>query len=163
MPKVVSHWKFHRHFCPLTCQSIFPPEHAISPPPLTQHRVFPREEILAQPHNLQPIPLPSTQPKTLIPKPRGDVSRINRGGYNLQQKLGWPTAEYDEIRAFVSHLAGEHLSVRADKASSFLALSYSLMIRQSKERYPLLKQYDGDWVVSDFLRVYLKNTSTRRN
>ena len=36
--------------------------------------------------------------KVLIPKPRGKVSRINRGGYNLQEKLGWPPFEYEVIR-----------------------------------------------------------------
>ncbi|KAG2047880.1 hypothetical protein BDR06DRAFT_896600, partial [Suillus hirtellus] len=32
-----------------------------------------------------------------------------------------------------------------------------------KSCYPVLKDYKDDWVVSDFLRVYLKNSSTRMN
>ena len=38
------------------------------------------------------------QVKVLILKPRGEVSRISRGGYNLHDKLGWPAADYEEIR-----------------------------------------------------------------
>ena len=35
--------------------------------------------------------------KVLISKLCGEVSRINRGGYNLQEKLGWQLNEYEEI------------------------------------------------------------------
>ncbi|KAF8833156.1 hypothetical protein BDN67DRAFT_917518 [Paxillus ammoniavirescens] len=115
MPKVASHWTFHRYFSPLTGQSVFPPEWAISPPPLTQHKVFPRDVTLAvEAQNLQPVTsaTAATQHRALIRKPWGEVSRINRGGYNLQDKLSWPVAEYEEIRSFVVHLAREHLTVR---------------------------------------------------
>ncbi|KIJ58206.1 hypothetical protein HYDPIDRAFT_44576 [Hydnomerulius pinastri MD-312] len=115
MPKVTSHWTFHRYFSPLTCQSVFPPERAISPPPLTQHKVFPPEEIPAVQARISgtaTVPATVAQPRILIPKPRGEVSRINRGGYNLQDKLGWPVVKYNEIQAFVIHLAREYLTTR---------------------------------------------------
>ena len=100
MPKIrSSHWIFHRHFSPLVCQSVFPPERSATPPPLTQHKIFARED-----SNLPAAAPPGPQEfrgprvKVLIPKPHGEVSRINRGGYNLQDKLGWPAADYEEIR-----------------------------------------------------------------
>lgn len=131
MPKVTPHWTFHRHFFPLTCRSKFSPERAITPPPLTQHRIFLREEaeVTAECQS-EPVRIGSAAPqsKMLILKPRGDVSRISRGGYNLQDKLGWPPNEYEEVRvsmihvyqiwslstqqAFIVHLAREHLAVR---------------------------------------------------
>ncbi|KIJ09722.1 hypothetical protein PAXINDRAFT_17198 [Paxillus involutus ATCC 200175] len=160
MPKVAS-WTFHRYFRPLTSQSVFPPERAISPPALTQHKVFPREEFPAlQIQELVSSTATVTQARVLIPKPRGEVSRINRGGYNLQDKLGWPAVEYDEIRTFVIHLAREHLNLRKPWGRQ-IKEQLQIVFVKSKERYPLLQEYEGDWVVSDFLRVYLKNSSGR--
>lgn len=52
----------------------------------------------------EPVAILAIPPsKVLILKPRGEVSRINRGGYNLQEKLGWPATEYEEIRVGESH------------------------------------------------------------
>ena len=100
MPKISSsHWPFHRHFSPLVCQSVFPPERSATPLPLTQHKIFAREDL-----DLPPAVPPGSrevrgpQVKVLILKPRGEVSRISRGGYNLHDKLGWPAADYEEIR-----------------------------------------------------------------
>ena len=121
MPKVTSHWTFHRYFPPLTCHAIFSPERGISPLPLTQHIIFPRDEVgssVVREPAIVALSVPVS--KVLIPKPRGEVSRINRGGYNLQEKLGWPPAEYEEIRVsltssrfrcnLLSNLAGFHHS-----------------------------------------------------
>jgi hypothetical protein len=94
------------------------------------------------PAGLLPIPLLAK-----IPKPRGEVSRISRGGYNLQEALGWPAAEYEETRvrilptvvyclfnyfffvqAFVSQLAREYLKVNKSwrfQAQPKLALVYA--------------------------------------
>jgi len=41
----------------------------------------------------------SAPPKIL--KPRGEVSHLNRGGYNLQEKLGWSLSEYKEVHVGV--------------------------------------------------------------
>ncbi|KAF8547336.1 hypothetical protein OG21DRAFT_1389916, partial [Imleria badia] len=92
-----------RYFSPLTQHSVFSLEHAVTSPPLMQHKIFPCKEPIvlenaaqpAQPQNPDPIPVPSC--RVLIPKPWGEVSRINRGGYNLHERLGWQAAEYEEI------------------------------------------------------------------
>jgi len=45
-----------------------------------------------------PMPLPTSMlTMALICKPQGEVSWISWSGYNLQDKLGWPPAEYKEI------------------------------------------------------------------
>jgi len=102
MPKIVTyHWSYHHHFSPLICQSVFPPERRVTPPPIMQHRMFPHEDkpdAESQDADLVSSRDPTPQVKTLILKPRGEVSRINRGGYNLQDKLGWPATDYKEIR-----------------------------------------------------------------
>ncbi|KAG1797264.1 hypothetical protein EV424DRAFT_1546663 [Suillus variegatus] len=83
----------------------FPPERALDPPILTQHKVFSRAVDLIPP-TMPGLPAPltlSAPPKIL--KPRGEVSHLNRGGYNLQEKLGWSLSEYEDIRSFIIHLA----------------------------------------------------------
>ncbi|KAG6372573.1 hypothetical protein JVT61DRAFT_7686 [Boletus reticuloceps] len=165
MPKSTSyHWSFHRHFSPLVCQTAFPPERTITPPPLTQHKLFAREDLAVQSQLVEaPIPQQGSTPhiKVLIPKPRGEVSRINRGGYNLQEKLGWPATDYEEIRGFVIQLAREYLNTTRPWGRQFPD-QLQIVFRKVKERFPLLCDYEGDWVVSDFLRVYLKNSSAGR-
>ncbi|KAG1787895.1 hypothetical protein EV424DRAFT_1339353 [Suillus variegatus] len=161
MPRI-SHWPYKRHFGPLTMHCEFPPERALDPPILTQHKVFSRAVDLIPPTMPGlPAPLTSSAPPKIL-KPRGEVSRLNRGGYNLQEKLGWSLSEYEDIRSFVIHLAREHLNVqRSWKAQ--LTPKLKKVFSEAKSRYPVLDDYKDDWVVSDFLRVYLKNSSTRAN
>ncbi|KAG1895985.1 uncharacterized protein F5891DRAFT_1193615 [Suillus fuscotomentosus] len=170
MPKVSrtpSRWRYCRHFKPLTIHCEFPPERACTPPPLTQHTVFSRDTDTSIPGAdidvAQPMP-PAVQfaeqsPITKIPKPHGEVSRINHGGYNLQEKLGWSPLEYEEIRNFVTHLANEYLKVNKTwrrQAQCSLTVVYT----EAKKRYPILGDYQGDWAVGDMLRIYLKNSSS---
>ncbi|KAG2137102.1 uncharacterized protein EDB93DRAFT_1253719 [Suillus bovinus] len=42
-------------------------------------------------------PVPNLLPSKIL-KPQGEVTRISRGGYNLQVTLGWPVADYEETR-----------------------------------------------------------------
>ncbi|KIK79220.1 hypothetical protein PAXRUDRAFT_16447 [Paxillus rubicundulus Ve08.2h10] len=104
MPKVAS-WTFHRCFHPLTSQSIFPPECAISPSALMQHKVFPREEFPAlQIQELVSLTAIVTQARVLIPKPHREVSRINQGGYNLQD---WVVSDFLRVNRFLD-LEAQH-------------------------------------------------------
>lgn len=102
MPRVTKNpWPYHRYFSPLICQSVFPPERAVTPLPLTQHKIFPPEDVsITQAEVAEVVQTrnPTSQTKILIRKPRGEVSRINRGGYNLCDALGWSAADYEEIR-----------------------------------------------------------------
>ncbi|KIK34536.1 hypothetical protein CY34DRAFT_97812, partial [Suillus luteus UH-Slu-Lm8-n1] len=86
------------------------------------------------------------------------------GGYNLQEKLGWSLSEYEDVHigSFVIHLALEYLNVqRSWKAQ--LTPQLKVVFSEAKSPYPVLDDYKDDWVVSDFLWVYLKNSSTRTN
>ena len=89
---------FPDNFSPLICQSVFPPEHAVTPLPLTQHKIFPPEDVpITEAEEVVQTRNPISQTKVLIHKPRGEVSRINHGSYNLCNTLGWPAADYEEI------------------------------------------------------------------
>ncbi|KAG0692289.1 hypothetical protein DFH29DRAFT_817803, partial [Suillus ampliporus] len=149
-----------RHFKPLTIHCKFPTECSYTPPPLTQHRVFSRDTDSSSPDAAEqilpvaqlPDPLPSK-----IPKPRGEVSCISRGGYNLQEALGWPASEYEETHAFVLQLAHEYLKINKSwklQAQPRLAIVYT----EAQKRYPILEHYDGNWAVGDMLRIFLKNS-----
>ena len=100
MPRVTKNpWSYHWYFSPLICQSVFPPERAITPLPLTQHKIFPPEDVpITEAEEVVQTRNPISQTKVLIRKLRGEISRINRGGYNLCDTLGWPAADYEEIR-----------------------------------------------------------------
>ena len=102
MPRVMKDpWSYHRYFSPLICQSVFPPERGVTPLPLTQHRIFPPKDApITQVEVTEVVQTrnPASQAKVLIRKPCREVSRINRGSYNLYDTLGWPAANYEEIR-----------------------------------------------------------------
>lgn len=36
-------------------------------------------------------------PRKLIMKPKGDATRVSRGGYNLTEALGWNQKTYDSV------------------------------------------------------------------
>jgi len=38
----------------------------------------------------------------LIPKPEGEASRPGRGGYNVEDALGWPGKEYRQLKVVAS-------------------------------------------------------------
>ncbi|KAG2033321.1 hypothetical protein BDR03DRAFT_872271, partial [Suillus americanus] len=82
-----------------------------------------------------------------------------RGGYNLQEKLGWSPLEYEEICNFVTHLTNEYLKV--DKMwRRQVKCSLIVVYAEAKKRYPILRDYEGDWAVGDMLHIYLKNSSS---
>ena len=97
MPREVSASVFaraHRHYCPLTFTTVFLREELLLCPPLTFTRVFIREI----PRSSAPSVTPSSSRPRKIPKPPGEVTRLNRGGYNLQDKLTVSQACYKAIQ-----------------------------------------------------------------
>ena len=97
MPREVSASVFaraHRHYCPLTFTTVFLREELLLCPPLTFTRVFIREI----PRTSAPSVTPSSSRSRKIPKPPGEVTRLNRGGYNLQDKLSVSQTQYKMIQ-----------------------------------------------------------------
>ncbi|KAH9011561.1 hypothetical protein EDB85DRAFT_2159849 [Lactarius pseudohatsudake] len=131
------HRRFRPHFPPGSLQCRFSPE-LVSPLTHAMKLVFaklnngPADGTLESP---PPSPLTPIAPTSLIPKPSGVVGRVGRGGYTLrdvlEQEHGWEDGLYYKIRE-----------------------------RASKE-YPILLEYEGNWVVHDYLRIYLKNSSQK--
>jgi hypothetical protein len=44
----------------------------------------------------------------MIPKPEGESGRLNRGGYNLQDALGWNSRQFKKVkvRSLVGNIFG---------------------------------------------------------
>ncbi|KAG2351514.1 hypothetical protein BDR07DRAFT_1318907, partial [Suillus spraguei] len=87
----------------------------------------------------------------------GDVSCIKRGGYNLSEALGWPSSDYEETRTFVVQLACEHLNINKSWCSQ-TKTGLTIVFEEAKKRYHILDCYEDNWVVSDMLRIFLKNS-----
>lgn len=82
--------RVQRHFSPLTMRTTFKQEHFSTPPPIAYHIVYPAGT--HTPKSTAANPFTSDKPKSkalLKKKPDGEVTRINRGGYNLQAELKW--------------------------------------------------------------------------
>ena len=62
----------------------------------------------------------------------------------------WSEQKSDDLNMVFSKVC-----VNSCKSLHFLLTIY----HQMKEKYPQLLQYDGNWVVSDFLKIYLKNSA----
>lgn len=97
MPRepVLKH-RVQRQFHPSSARTCFASERLLTPPPSSARTLFSIELLAPKPvdgdGNGQPLP-----PSTTICKPKGEVGRLNRGGYTLKTVLGWKDTEYDEL------------------------------------------------------------------
>ncbi|KAH8999753.1 hypothetical protein EDB92DRAFT_1940579 [Lactarius akahatsu] len=158
------HRHFRPHFPPGSLQCCFSPE-LVSPLTHAMKLVFtklnngPADGMLESP---PPSPLTPIAPTSLIPKPSGVVGRVSRGGYTLrdvlEQEYRWEDGLYCKIRERVHCLADEYLE---------MSLPYSAQAEQpdrlalASKEYPILLKYKGNWVVHDYLCIYLKNSSQK--
>ncbi|KAI9439150.1 hypothetical protein H4582DRAFT_1800756, partial [Lactarius indigo] len=101
---------------------------------------------------------------SLIPKPLGEVGRIGRGGYTLkdilEQQHGWEDGLYQTIRERVRSLADEYLDTSLAYSAQATRSMNKLTLQASKD-FPVLLEYEGNWVVHDYLRTYLKNSAQK--
>lgn len=95
--------RVQRHFSPLTTRSVFKQERLSTPPQIAYHITYtagahnPRSDIVDP---LAVVKVTFKAPP--IKKPDGEVTRINRGGYNLQAELKWTDEFYAtcQVRLF---------------------------------------------------------------
>lgn len=106
-PVLHKHRRFLPHLPPSSMRRQFSPE-LVTPLPHAMGNIFPKSEneftdrLSSSP--LSPLTPIASLPQ-LIPKPSGEVTRIGRGGYKLQDVLenqhGWDHGLYDRIRVKV--------------------------------------------------------------
>ncbi|KAF8880604.1 hypothetical protein CPB84DRAFT_1639755, partial [Gymnopilus junonius] len=96
----------------------------------------------------------------LIPKPDGEAGRPGRGGYNLEQALGWEAKKYQSIKTYVKKLVEEHL----DPTKNFSSQSLTGLVNVRTlacQKFPVLQDYADSWPVIDLICLDLKYTSGR--
>lgn len=107
------------YYSPVIYRARFVPETLLNSPHQILRRVWGLPEVLS-PSTLSPSLLshPEVTPSTLpeqateegdneveensITKPHGEVTRITRGGYNLQEELGWEPGLYTAVQVWRS-------------------------------------------------------------
>ncbi|KAF8817371.1 hypothetical protein BYT27DRAFT_7039951, partial [Phlegmacium glaucopus] len=92
-----------------------------------------------------------------ILKPQGEAGRPQSGGYNLQEKLDWNDRTYESI-IVIHKLAKMKLNTTKSFHSQDKKTIKHICNAVSKE-YPLLKDYEKDWLTRDMLKLHLKYTS----
>ncbi|KAJ3753452.1 hypothetical protein EV360DRAFT_74507 [Lentinula raphanica] len=99
----------------------------------------------------------------LIPKPPGEVGRLNRGGYSLFPVLGWPKKKYDKVKLFINDLVEKHLDCTAPMSDQPLESVKKVRAQESQavEKFIFLKDYRGLWVVDDFIQREIGETHSR--
>lgn len=99
--------RVQRHFSPLAVSTIFRHERFLCPSPLSYHAVFSLDEHLPSGCPTDPAVadnLSMNLAKSKIPKPPGEVTRIERGGYNLQLALGWSDEQYKRLQVSLTRI-----------------------------------------------------------
>ncbi|KDR78696.1 hypothetical protein GALMADRAFT_137714 [Galerina marginata CBS 339.88] len=96
----------------------------------------------------------------LIPKPDGEAGRPGRGGYNLEETLGWEKKDFQRVKKYVTELIDKDLNTSKSLASQSMA-SVVAVRNQVTERFPVLRNYAQSWPATDLIRLRLKYTSGR--
>lgn len=94
--------RVQHHFSPLTVRTIFKHERFLVSPPTAYNIIYSIEP--HTPAHLTIRNLASGKAKSipLIPKPPGEVTRLKRGGYNLQDQLQWDEQQYHSVQVSIS-------------------------------------------------------------
>ncbi|KLO05304.1 hypothetical protein SCHPADRAFT_814468, partial [Schizopora paradoxa] len=95
-----------------------------------------------------------------IPKPNGEVSRISRGGYNLEVALGWSKNDYSRVQKGIREIAKNHLDMTAILSEQDRS-KLKHVCHLAKQQFPELNVYINDWATEDFLSIMLKNSADR--
>lgn len=91
-----------RHFSPLTVHTTFKKERLSTPSSIAYHNIYSVGSHTSSNHAANPFAVGttavSTSVKALLKKPDGEVTRLARGGYNLQAELKWREEFYQECQ-----------------------------------------------------------------
>ncbi|KAI6098061.1 hypothetical protein EDD16DRAFT_1713468 [Pisolithus croceorrhizus] len=98
----------------------------------------------------------SEDPKANIPKPAGEVGRLGRGGYNLEEHLKWLYEEMHELKRVVHAAVKKYLDMT--KSRTFQDLE---AVRKARQCFPQLNDYENFWPVLDLIHLRLKYLSSR--
>ncbi|KAJ3992208.1 hypothetical protein F5050DRAFT_1811717 [Lentinula boryana] len=96
----------------------------------------------------------------LIEKPRGEMSRPRRGGYNLRGVLAWSDEQWNEVTRFVRLTVTEKLDlekpITKQKSGDIDDVRQVVL-----GRFPFLINYSNLWVIDDLVRSRLQYEKKR--
>ncbi|KAI6001907.1 hypothetical protein EDD15DRAFT_2361268 [Pisolithus albus] len=142
------------YYSPVTLRKIFDKDRSPSPSAseITLRRVFDFDPVHLGENN----ETPNLVSNTLIPRPRGPLSKPNHGGYTLRHALGWDDRTYKEVQEGLHGVCDRYLDISTtfhkqtpDAVSKFL--------QAAREQFPIFGEYVDQWPASDFATMYLKN------
>ncbi|KAK1225025.1 hypothetical protein PQX77_012043 [Marasmius sp. AFHP31] len=91
----------------------------------------------------------------LIKKPKGECGRPGTGGYNLEKKLNWTEARFEEVKGFVR----DHVLKSLDCHLSFTKQpqdKINKIKQKALTKFPFLSQYKNLWPVDDLILGVVK-------
>ncbi|KIM57177.1 hypothetical protein SCLCIDRAFT_29021 [Scleroderma citrinum Foug A] len=95
-----------------------------------------------------------------IPKPSGEAGRPGRGGYNLQDQLGWSNEEFKTMKRFVHKEIKKRLDLT--KCRSLQERKAMEVIRDlAITKFPDLNDFEDCWPVLDLIQLRLKYTLSK--
>ncbi|KAI5991395.1 hypothetical protein EDD15DRAFT_2368757 [Pisolithus albus] len=95
-----------------------------------------------------------------ISKPSGEAGRPGRGGYNLEEQLGWGDSGFKSLKRFVNKAIKKHLDVtkcRSQQDRKALDTVCDLAIAE----FPDLSTFENCWPILDLIQMRLKYLSSR--
>ncbi|KIK60667.1 hypothetical protein GYMLUDRAFT_244242 [Collybiopsis luxurians FD-317 M1] len=106
----------------------------------------------------------SNENEDQIPKPVSEAGRPGRGGYNLQEKLGWPAQRFKNVHGFIRTRVKATLDCSLPFSDQPLHKLQNIR-DEAVVNYTFLRTYENCWVVDDLIRARLKTEkqSLKRN
>ncbi|KAI5999631.1 hypothetical protein EDD15DRAFT_2193672 [Pisolithus albus] len=95
-----------------------------------------------------------------IPKPSGEAGRPGRGGYNLEDQLGWGEDGFKSLKRFVNKAIKKHLDTtkcRSQQDRQALDTVCDLVTAE----FPDMDSFENCWPVLDLIQMRLKYLSSR--
>ncbi|KAF9063340.1 hypothetical protein BDP27DRAFT_1426948 [Rhodocollybia butyracea] len=127
------------------------------PKPYHSNRLPHRSFVSSSDHSVSGVGVSSasTGHPRMIRKPRGQVSRLARGGYNLDEAVGWTVEQSDELKKYIKHAVEAELDCTLpftrQPRSSIISIRQAALFR-----FPWLMSYTNLWVVNDLVRRRLQ-------
>ncbi|OAX32476.1 hypothetical protein K503DRAFT_654098, partial [Rhizopogon vinicolor AM-OR11-026] len=95
-----------------------------------------------------------------IPKPKGEVGRPGRGGYNLEKALHWDAKRFMKFKEHVHRSIEKHCDTSRSKIHQDCVALDSVQ-KEAISYFPELNDYEDCWPVGDIIQMQLKNSSAK--
>ncbi|KAI6163466.1 hypothetical protein EDD17DRAFT_1756048 [Pisolithus thermaeus] len=95
-----------------------------------------------------------------IPKPSGEAGRPGRGGYNLEDQLGWGEDSFKNLKQFVNKAIKKHLDTTKCRSQQDRQ-ALDTMCNLVTAKFPDMDSFENCWPILDLIQMCLKYLSSR--